>query len=306
MKKIFALFSIILTGFAFLFIGGNVYAAEGDPEPTTDTQEVTTYPCKVVANLSKGGDVMFDIEEGQIGDIVTAYVKADFLFAVSSVQINGTSIELSSDGKYQFTLVEGDNIFSVEFKVNNEKLTEIANLINGVKEDGFTSLFTVSNLLNVISWVISVFLSSGFFITLIKNKKLKSKTVDEVVEIVKETLQSENAEILKEFVEKLVGPALETITSKMDAMDDCMKVFCRCYVLAQDDTPENRLAIINELTKLNNNDEALTAQIRAIVKEEQKAQEEKIVARDKAIEELKKNNANLVTKKDSGDSYGQI
>lgn len=302
-KKIFVFGSILLSLFCVIFISSNVYAAEGDEIPT---EEVVTYPCHVKISSTKGGDVLLDIEEGNVGDTVTAYVKADFLFAVSSLQINGTSMELNSDGKYQFTLVEGENVVSVEFKVNNEKLTEIANLINGVKENGFQSLFTVSNLLNLISWVISLLLSSGFFITLIKNKKLKSKTIDEVVEIVKETLQSENAEILKQFLDALIGPALETMTSKMDAMDDCMKVFCRCYVLAQDDTPENRLAIINELTKLNNSDEALTAQIREIVKQEQKAQEEKIVARDKAIEELKKNNENLVKKEDSGDGYGQL
>ena len=302
-KKIFVFGSILLSLFCVVFISGNVYAAEGDTE---SIEEVVTYPCHVKISSTKGGDVLLDIEEGNIGDTVTAYVKADFLFVVSSLQINETAMELSSDGKYQFKLIEGENVVSVEFKVNNEKLTEIANLINGVKENGFDSLFTVSNLLNLISWIVTVFLSSGFFVTLIKNKRLKSKTVDEVVDVVTETLQSENSKILKQFLESLIGPTLEKITSKMDGVDECMRVLCRCFVLVQDDTPENRLAIIEELTKLNNSDEALTSQIRAIVKEEQKAQEEKIIARDKAIEELKENNAKLIVKKDSGDSYGQI
>lgn len=302
-EKIAIILVAIICAFS-VFAQASVYAAE---EETTTETEVVTYPCKVVTSLSKGGDVMFDINEGQVGDVVTAYVKADFLFVVSAIQINGTSVELNSDGKYQFSLIEGDNVFSVEFKVNNEKLTEIAELVNGVKTDGFSSLFTVSNLLNLVSWIISVLLSSGFFITLIKNKKLKSKTIEEVMDTVISTLQTEEAKTLKEFLDKLVGPTLETITSKMDGMNECMMVFCRCFILAQDDTPENRLAIINELTKLNNSDEKLTAQIREIVKEEQKAQEEKIAARDKAIEELKQNNADLVeSNEDSGDSYGQL
>ena len=326
MEKILKIMLIIVVC-CIVFVGGNVYASEDDTteptitetqttpekqEETTDKQEEIeeiVYPCKVVSILSKGGDVMFDIEEGQVGDVVTAYVKADFLFVTSSVQINGTSIELSSDGKYQFTLVEGDNIFSVDFKVNNEKLTEIANLINGVQTDGFSSLFTVNNLLNLISWGISVLLSSGFFITLIKNNKLKSKTVDEVLDVVVNALQTEEAKTLNEFLDKLIGPTLETMTTKMDGMNECMMVFCRCFILAQEDTPENRLAIINELTKLNNSDEKLSAQIREIVKEEQKAQEEKIAARDKALEELKQNNANLIednSEEKESDSYGQI
>lgn len=303
-KKIFIFCSIILSFFGVIALGiTNVYADEvgGDP-----IEEVEEKPCKVTIITSKGGDAMVDIEEGEVGDVVTVYAKADFLFSVESIKINGVSVALNQDGKYQFNLVEGENIVSAEFKVNNEKLSEIANLISGVKEDGFQSLFTVGNLLNFVSWIISILLSSGFFITLIRTRKLKSKTIDEIVEIVTGTLESENAKILKEFLDKLIGPALDTITLKMDAMDDCMKVFCRCYVLAQDNTPENKLAIINELTKLENNDEALTTQIRAIVKQEQKAQEEQIIARDKAIEELKKNNENLVKKDNSGDGYGQL
>ena len=304
MKKIFVLGVLFLTSMFVLFFGSNIYAAEGDPEP--QGQEVVTYPCKVVTSLSKGGDVLFDIEEGNVGDVVTAYVKADFLFNVSAIQINGTSVELNSDGKYQFTLIEGDNIFSVEFKVNNEKLTEIANLINGVKEDGFQSLFTINNLLNVISWVISTILGSGFFITLIKSKKLKAKTIDEVVEIVKDILGVEVAKVFKDYLDNLIEPVLGTVTSKIDNINVCILTFCRCYALAQDNTPENRLAIINELTKLNNNDEKLTAQIREIVKQEQKAQEEKIIARNKAIEDLKQANENINIEEVSGDSYGQL
>lgn len=263
-------------------------------------------PCKVVATLSNGGDVLFDVEEGEVGQVVTAYVKADFLFTVSEIKINDQIVTLNPDGKYQFVLVEGENVFSVDFKVNNEKLTEIANLINGVKNDGFASLFTVSNLLNLISWVVSVIFSSGFFITLIKNKKLKSKTVDEIVDIVKEVITGENSQAVIEVLKNLIKPLMEQLTSKIDGMDDCMRVFCRCFVLAQDDTPENRLAIINELTKLNNSDEKLTNQIRQIVQQEQKAQEEKIAARDKAIEDLKKNNENLIKDEELEDSYGQL
>ena len=133
--------------------------------------------------------------------------------------------------------------------------------------------------------------------------------MDEVLDVVVNALQTEEAKTLNEFLDKLIGPTLETMTTKMDGMNECMMVFCRCFILAQEDTPENRLAIINELTKLNNSDEKLSAQIREIVKEEQKAQEEKIAARDKALEELKQNNANLIednSEEKESDSYGQI
>ena len=303
-KKIGVFFSILFASLTLVLTGGFVFA-EGE-DSTGDVVDKIDYPCKVVVSSNDGGDVLTDVEEGNVGDIVTVYIKSDFLFSVSSIQINGTPVKIDSDGKYQFELIEGDNIVSVEFKINNEKLTEIANLINGVRENGFQSLFTVSNLLNLISWVISTILGSGFFITLIRSRKLKAKTVDELTELFTALIQSENSKAIKDFLEKLIAPVLDNMTLKIDGINDCIKVFCRCFVLAQDDTPENRLAIISELTNLSNNDEALTAQIRAIVKEEQKAQEEKIVARDKAIEELKKNNQNLVKKEENSDNYGQL
>lgn len=318
MKKIIALITIIICAFTCtIFFGAKIVNAEEtiESEPTTESEpsEAITYPCKVISSIGDGGNALFDIEEGNVGDLVTAYIKPDFLFVVESIQINGASVAISSDNKYQFNLVEGENIVSATFVISNEKLTEISNLIKGVEENGISSIFTVSNLLTFVSWAISLFLSSGFFITLIRNKKIKSQTIEQVSNTVVETLESNNAQILKEFITNLIGPSLETITTKMDGMDDCIKVFCRCFVLAQDDTPENRLAIIEELTKLNNNDEALTKQIRSIVKEEQAAQEAKIEETNKAIEALKESNAKLTETTSSTsenasaeDSYGQL
>lgn len=302
-KKTLALSLFVLLGlFAFL-IPSNVYAAENEDE---QAQEVVTYPCKVLTSVNSGGDILVDIEEGNVGDIVTAYIKADFLFAVSSIKFNDVEVEINKDGKYEFELVEGDNVISVEFKVNNEKLSEIATLINGVKEEGFASLFTVANLLNLISWIVSVFLSSGFFITLIKSKRLKAKTVDEVVDVVKTTIQAENQKAILDFLQGAIVPILNKLIEKIDGSDECMKVLCRCFVLAQNDTPENRLAIITELTNLNNSDEALSNQIRQIVKDEQAKQIAELEERNKKLEALKEANENIVIENNSGDSYGQL
>lgn len=309
LKKLLVLGSVLLAGIG-LATSSVCYAKEEVvllEETTPETVETVEYPCKVVENVSDGGNVLCDITEGNVGDKVTVLVKPEFLFSVESITINGNKVEITKEGKYEFELVEGENIITVKFVVNNEKLTEIAELISNVRNNGFSSLFTVSNLLNLISWVISVLLSSGFFITLIKNKRLRARTIEEVQTAVTDVVDKKVSEAILNFLKEILGPTLNTITDKVDGTNECIKVFCRCFVLAQDDTPENRLAIINELTKLNNNDEALTNQIRAIIKEEQKAQEERIIARDKAIEELKKNNENLVKNdEEQVDNYGQF
>ncbi len=308
MKSLFGKIGVFLgilgAGCVVATVNVKVNAAEETEPEITETTNIE-YPCKVVEDLTAGGDVLFDIIEGNVGDVVTAYVKSDFLYSTKSVIINGTEVELSEDGKYQFTLIEGNNTFNVVFEANSERIKEFADLINGVKKNGFSSLFTVENLIIVIYGAISIIFSSGFFLTLIKNKKLKSKTVAEVQDTVVDTIQTEENKILTKFLNSVIDETLQTINLKMDNVDECIKTLCRCFVLAQNDTPENKLAIIEELTKLPNNEEALSNKIRSLIKEEQATQEAKVAARDKAIEELKENNKKLNTEEEA-DNYGQL
>lgn len=293
-KKIAILLSTLFVGMILMLGITKVYAAEE-----------STYPCKVVQSLSDGGDVVFDVEEGNVGDVVTAYVKADFLFSVSSVQVNGTALELTKDGIYTFELIEGDNVFSVEFTVDNEKLAEVLALVENVKQNGISSLFTMSNLLNLIQWIITALLSSGFLFTLIKTKKLKAKTVEEVYSAASKAIQDVNATTMKEFLNVTVEKTLEVVNEKIGGLDECMKVLCRCFILMQDDKPENKLAIVEELTNLANNDEALTKKIKEVLNQEKMQLEQRIVERNEAIKELKENNEKLIVD-NSGDSYGQL
>lgn len=303
-KKILILAFTSLALIVTFVFGINVFAEE-QPTSPDETQETQQYPCTVVENVGNGGAVLFTVTEGNVGDVVTALVKPDFLYSVTSVKINGQDVKVTKDGKYEFTLVEGENLFQVEFAVNNEKLQEIVDLVEQAKENGIASLFTVSNLLTFVTWVITALLSSGFFITLIRNKKLRSATIADVQNAVTSSVNAEVAKAINEFLEKTFNVVLNTITDKVDGTNECMKVVCRCLVLAQNDTPENKLAIINELTNLNVDDEELTNKIRGIVKEEQAKQQEKIAARDKAIEDLKQSNENLSAKEDL-DNYGQL
>lgn len=292
---------------AFVFASCFSFKVFAEEAEGGETQQEVQYSCKVIEDVGSGGNVTFDKLEGNVGDTVTAYVKPEFLFSVSSVKVNGTDLQITSDGKYEFVLVEGNNTFSVEFVINNEKLQEIAVLVNQAKEEGITSLFTVENLLTVITWVVMGLFSSGFFFTLIKNKKLKAKTVNEVQYAVNQTVSKETAKAIENFLNGSLNDIIENILTKIDGTNECMQTFCRCLILAQDGTPESRLAIVSELTKLLTSDEKLSNQIRAIIKEEQEKQQAAIAQRDKAIEELKESNENLVVAKEEvEDNYGQL
>lgn len=305
--KIFLVLFSIFASVSILFLAFAPVYAEENTESEAGEVVNENYPCKIVESISDGGDVLFDITEGNVGDTVTAYVKPDLLFSVTSVVINGNQVQLDDDGKYQFQLIDGENVVSIEFNIDNEKLEEISAIINGVKEKGIKSLFTIENLLNLLSWFLSIFMSSGFLITLIKNKKIESKTTDKLSELYSNLTKKELGLIINKFLDGTVSKILDTQTLKIDKIDECIKALARCMILSQENSPEARLAIITELTNLNDDNEVLSARIRNIVKEEQAAQEQAIIERDRALEELKKSTEEIVViSNEDGDNYGQI
>jgi hypothetical protein len=101
---------------------------------------------------------------------------------------------------------------------------------------------------------------------------------------------------------------MATITSKLDGTSETCKTLARCFILAQEDTPEARLAIIQELTKLQTTEQELTEQVKAIIQQEVSKNQKIIEEQQQALTELKEANDAIevedTTKKD--DDYGQI
>ena len=87
-----------------------------------------------------------------------------------------------------------------------------------------------------------------------------------------------------------------------------MQVMARCFALSQEGTPESRLAIMEELTKLKTNEAELSDKIKNIINEaienNNKIQEEKM----KTLEELKEANdkIDVVNETSEGDDYGVL
>lgn len=269
------------------------------------------YPCNVkyeVNNLNYG-DVMADIEGGYVGDVVTLRVAPNILCTVESVYANGVQLVKNEEGLYTFALAEGDNVVAVNFIVDNEQLTFWADQIGNAKNGNWDEIFSVKNLFNLISWIITICLSSGFFVTMIKNKKIKTKTTDEVTNVVKNANIQSIKETLAPVIEKLFGDTFTKYLEKTDSLENTMKVLARCFCLSQEGTPEARLAIIEELTKLNNNQGDLTEQVKKMINAEIAKNNEIQNQKYKAIEELKAENesiSDLTRTERDGTNYGQI
>lgn len=269
--------------------------------------EATT-PCNVELNVNNlsYGDIITDIESGNVGDIVTVKVTPNFLCKVVSVSANGTQLVKNEAGYYTFALVEGQNIISAEFAVDNEELTYLVEQFANAKAGNWEAIFSVENLLTFISWAISLVLSSGFFITLIKNRKVKVKTQDEISATVKAANAESIINTVNEVLEKVLSKTLGKYLEKTDSLDESVKVLVKCFCLSQENTPEARLAIMEELTKLNQTQKDLTAQIKQIINEEIAKNKEIANSKHKTLEDLKAANEKITKVSSGDDSYGQI
>lgn len=259
-------------------------------------EPVIELPCSVSLSEVKNGTITFSKTEGEIGEIIEVYNTPALLYDLIEITANGVVLTPDEYGVYSFVLVEGENIVTAKFEVSDEKLQQVADLLNKAKEGNWEEIFTVSNLMQLISWLITLGCSSGFFVTLYKSKKFKELTPQEIARKVDEKINSVLDERLATFLKDVFGPFTENMLQKFSGMENSTKTMVRCFILMQENTPESRLAILNELNNLNNNETGqLTLQVKNLIAEEVRKQEEQSKALNETIENLKTETSTNVT-----------
>lgn len=316
MKKFALLFALLFIGIvSFCFVAPyGVAKAEGEGvsagESITDDisssdgaegsetgetgkgEESDEYACKVVLQPCQYGDMLADKEGGNVGDIVTLIAKPYSLFGVESVTVNGVALTQNEDGNYNFTLVEGENVVVATFKVNQEEISYILGLIEKAKDGNWEDIFSLKNLFTIISWVISLFTAGGLCVTLLKKQKIKAKTAEEISAAVEEVTKGETSKAVNAFMEKILGPSFDMFGEKLKEINEMCASMAKCMVLAQENTPEARLAIIQELSKTNEKAQDLAEEVKKIVHDEMSATEKEKQEKIDTLKDLEeKNNA---------------
>lgn len=268
----------------------------GEPESIAESEsEVVELPCKVVVSATQYGDVIVDKESGNVGDIVTVYAKPYSLFKLKSITVNGTVLVANADGIYTFAMIEGENKVSAEFEISQSEVSYILGLIEDAKNGNFEDIFSLKNLLTLISWAISLFMGSGFCITLLKSKKIKAQTAQEISEAVDAATKSEVAKGISAFLSEQFGPSFDALSTSINDISETCQSMARCMVLGQENTPEARLAIIQELSSKSKKAESLADEVKKIVHAEmadaEKAKQDKL----DLIEELEAKNQAIGT-----------
>lgn len=320
MKKLTAFFATMTLCFALIGVAGlvwmpktstRVYAAEDTVDtPVTgneeeqqpddggevkdpDTGDKTKLPCKVILDNIQYGDVIIDKTEGNVGDIVTVYAKPYSLFGLKSLTVNGTALVANEDGSYTFAMVEGENLVSAVFEVNQDEIKYVLSLVDTVKNGKFEDLFTLKNLMTLISWAISLFMGSGFCVTLLKSKKIKAQTAQEISTAVQTATETEVSKGINAFLGEKFGPSFDELSKSLTDITTTCQSMARCMVLSQENTPEARLAIIQELSANSKKAETLADEVKKIVHAEIETNKQAEQDKLDMIKELEEKNNSL-------------
>jgi hypothetical protein len=245
-------------------IKSNPVMAKADDDIVEPADETAA---TVVIEKVKHGSIEASIVEGHEGDVCELNIRAELLYLVSKVSVNGTVLveDENISGLYKFALVRGENIVSAQIVVNEELLGQLSTIYAQARDKDWTNLFTLENLIALIKWVLDCGVLIALIRYYIRDKRLASKVEKGVKESVEKVIPESTKKAVVATVEEVVGPMFSQIKADNVEIMRAMSIFSKAMALMQEGTPESRIAILDMLSNLNISDEKTLAEVKAYI-----------------------------------------
>ena len=247
-------------------------------------EEEQTLPCQVILEPTQHGSITTDITEGNIGDICTITAKHDLLYKIGGVSVNGVALIESetTNGEFSFALVEGENKISASFIVDEELCGALTKIVKEASEKDWENLFSVENIIYLVKWV----LDGGILIAMIryyvKDKRLEKKLEDKVQDTISKIIPEATEKTVITSIQKVIEPMFTELGADYVEIMKGLNVFAKCMALAQENTPESKRAILDELSGLKIGDLETIGEVKKyiedMVEKHTKAYEETLAA----------------------------
>lgn len=268
---------------------------------------VQTAQCTIIVEESTHGTVAADKTEGSIGEVVTLEVKADVFYLIDSVKVNGTSLVESetTKGKYTFTLAEGENKINASFVVDGETLGAFTEMFEEFENKDYKNLFSVKNVITIVSSILDCGLLIAMVRYFIKDKRLEKKVENAITAKMDEILPETTKNTVIESVTKVLEPIFTQNSVQMTEIAGAVGSLVKCMALSQENTPESRKAIIDELSSLNVSDKKVLSQVRGIIED---TVSKALAAKEKGlniIQEIKEVNKEIINKSGKTEKEGE-
>ena len=125
--------------------------------------------------------------------------------------------------------------------------------------------------------------------------KIEQKIEKTVAEVVPEATKN----IILEALKELLAPYFSKIEEGIIDISEVCVVLCRCFALAQENTPESRIAITKELSSLKLSDKASISMIEEKIKEFIKDQGDKMANVLASLANIETNNKEIIEKSET-------
>ena len=238
-------------------------------ETMTFAEYEEVFECKVSLSILPHGSVEVDKEEGHVGEIVTVTANPDLFYLVEFAEVNGSRLieDENIRGVYKFALVEGDNKITVKFAVDSELLGEMSVIYEQAMNKDWTNLFSLENVVRVISFI----LSSGLLIAMvryfIKDKRIEKNVENSVKSTCEKIVPETTRNAVAESVKEVCAPMFAETTGNQHEIVRVVGVLVKCIALMVEDTPDSRRAILAELSNLNIGDMKVVENAKKVIEE---------------------------------------
>lgn len=273
-----------------------VARAEGDEPAVVEPVAEAT----VVLPKLEHGTITSSITEGNVGDICELDVRAEILYIVSGVTVNGTALveDENIKGIYKFALVAGENKVVVNIVVNAEILGDLSTIYEQLRNKDWTRLFSVENVLILVKWV----LDCGILIAIIRYYVRDKRLAGKLEEAVKKEIDKIIPESTKQTVIATIKEVLEPLFAqlKADNMEimNGLTIFSKVLALAQEGTPESRVAILDLLSQLKLSDAKTLEEVKRYIDLVLKEHDTKYNEMMEKLNQINEENKNLIAEEE--------
>lgn len=276
-KKIGLLFGLMLGVFAIgIGVSANraptMLLAEGEepetsePAPESSEEPITSeepaedpapveevFECSVVLGTYEHGKISVSITEGHVGDIVELNAKHDLFYLVEWVKVNDTNLTEDEDisGLYKFALVEGENKITAKFVVDTELLGEMSIIYDQAMNKDWTNLFSLENVVRIVSFLLSGGLLLAMVRYFIKDKRIAKNVEESVKSVCNRIVPETTKQVVLAQTEETLKPIFAKTAAYQEDIIRVLGILVKCIALMQEDTPDARRAILAELANLN-------------------------------------------------------
>ena len=174
------------------------------------------------------------------------------LYKIKGVYVNGTALieDENTSGLFVFSLVEGENKITAEFVVDEELCGTLTDIISEATNKDWTNLFSMENVITLVKWL----LDGGVLIAMVryfvKDKRLADKLEEKVKETCEKIVPDNTKNAVIENTKTIIEPMFNQVVQDGALARQLMGIMVKCMVLMQQNTPEAKIAILDEFEKL--------------------------------------------------------